>query len=129
MPKYGKAAVRALAIYRGGVASPRDAWNDAVEKIFLGSKSSQEKGCPRDAFLGLCEEGLVCDVPHGKYTRSKDNKRYAVDAVNILRNGPCLAKDITTLWNKVLGGQIKAHNGQMDVVVALWQNGDITPPL
>lgn len=34
-------------------------YEKAVEEVFPNSKSSQEKSCPKNAFLGLCEEGLV----------------------------------------------------------------------
>jgi hypothetical protein len=49
--------------------------------------SAQKKGCPRGAFLGLCEEGLVKGIPAGNYTTSKDNKAYAVRAAELLITG------------------------------------------
>jgi len=39
------------------------------------------KGCPRGAFLELCEAGMIKGIASGKYTRSKRNKEYAIDAV------------------------------------------------
>jgi hypothetical protein len=51
-----------------------------MEKLYPTSPTSRKKDCPRGAFLGLCEEGLVKGIPAGKYTASKDNKAYAVRA-------------------------------------------------
>lgn len=73
--------------------------------------------------MGLCEEGLVVDVPAGTYTGSRDNKGYALRAVQLLREDATLATGApTALWDKVVNGQDKAHNSQMDVVLALWQS-------
>ena len=92
----------------------------AVKEVFPKSKSCQEKGCPRGAYLGLCEEGLVRDVPLGDHTRSKKNKAYAISAATILRKQPHIAQDTDALWNMALGGLRKVPKGQMEVVLALW---------
>lgn len=123
MSKYGDAAVNAVTVYGNLTAAPREAWKRATAEIFGLGSSSQEKGCPRDAFLGLCEEGLVVGIPKGPYTRSEKNKRYAVDAVAMLRKDDKLAGDLDALWRAVLDGEDKQHNSQMDVVVALWKRG------
>ena len=126
MSKFGNVAVKATEIYRTGkVKSPTCAWKETVKDVFSSSKSSQEKSCPRGAYLGLCEEGYVRGVPAGDYTRSKSNKDHAISALNILRKSPHLASDTTKLWRKVLNGDSKTHNEQMHVVVALWQSGYI----
>ena len=125
MGKYGETAVEAVNLLNSGRAkSPRDAWDKAAAKIFSESLSisSQGKGCPRDAFLGLCEEGLVKGVAPGNYTSSEKNKEYAVKAVQILKNNPTSSYSQLALWKKVSGGGI-SHNGQMDVVLSLWKNG------
>ena len=82
-----------------------------------------KRNCPRCAFLGLCGEGLVKGIPSGPYTRSKLNKRYAVDAVLLLSGRTALADDPRQLWQLVIGGAPKVENAQMDVVVALWKRG------
>jgi hypothetical protein len=122
--KYGKAAVRATQLILSGDAlSPPTAWAKAVREVFQGSASSQEKGCPRSAYLGLCESGLIRDVEPGSYTRSILNKRYAVRAVALLRAQPALAADPVGLWRRVVGGETKQPNNQIDVVIALWRAG------
>jgi len=123
MGKYGEAAVEASNLLNSGYAkSPIDAWNKATAKIFSESASGRDKGCPRDAFLGLCEEGLIRGVAPGNYTRSTKNKGYAVKAVQILKNNPTSSYSQALLWEKVSGGRIR-QNGQMDVVLSLWRNG------
>jgi hypothetical protein len=126
MNKYGKAAIEAVKlIHSQSLSNPKEAWEAASSQIFSEGTSSQKKGCPRNAFLGLCEEGLVNGVKPGKYTNSKKNKQYAIDLVNELRAQPELVNDPTSLWKFVMRGDPKVHNHQMDVVIALWVNGFI----
>jgi hypothetical protein len=121
MGKYGRAAIRAAELWRLGIAqSPQEAWDLAVVEVFP-TPSSQDKACPKGAFLGLCEAGLVDGIDAGSYTSSQDNKRYAIDAVGKLRTTPSLANDAGELWRKVAGE--KRPNSQMDVVIALWNAG------
>lgn len=124
MGKYGNAAVVATELFRKGVASsPNQAWEMAVAKIFPASQSSREKGCPRGAYLGLCESGAVSGIPAGSYCRSKQNKGYALKALLILKNNPALSSDEKTLWQFVMEGKYKTPNHQMDVVTSIWNAG------
>jgi hypothetical protein len=126
MTKYGTVAVNAARLLTTGlVESPREAWSRAASDVFGPGTSGAQKGCPKDAFLGLCEKGLVKGVPAGRYTRSEKNKAYALDAVALLETKPGLATRPRALWAAVMGGESKAHNGQMDVVVALWNQGTL----
>ena len=123
MREYGDVAVGATELARGGL-QPSEAWEEATRTIFPHSQSLQDKGCPRGAFLGLCEDGRVAGVPAGTYTRSRDNKGYALRAVELLAAEPGLADaGPKALWERVMDGQPKAYNSQMDVVLALWQRG------
>jgi hypothetical protein len=123
MSKYGDVARKAAIKARAGV-NPIDAWKQSAMEVFPTKKASRNKGCPRCAFLGLAEDGLLKGVPSGSYTDSYDNKRYAVEAVRILRQRPELAENIAELWGRVSEGN-KKHNGQLDVVVALWRGNDV----
>jgi hypothetical protein len=126
MGKYGDAAIRATDLVRSRKHdSPTDAWQAAVEEIFPNSPSSRAKGCPRGSYLGLCEEGIVTGVRAGKYTRSNDNKAYAINALQILRLEPSLNLDKSELWRRVSAGTEKAQNGQLDVALSLWDKGYI----
>src|SRR5947209_4822927 len=111
--KYGQAAL--LAAKSSG--KPMDRWLSATATIFPKSPSSQVKGCPKGAFLGLCEDGCVQGIEPGTYTTSKDNKRYAMRGLALLQEGHP-ADNPRVLWASVMNGTKKAHNSQMDVLLA-----------
>lgn len=123
MSKYGQVAINAAGVARSG-KNPVDAWRRAAQRMFPAQKASREKGCPKCAFLGLAEDGLIKGIAKGSYTKSSDNKQYAVSAVKLIRANQSLINDKGTLWQRVSGGH-KQHNGQLDVVIDLWKNGDI----
>jgi hypothetical protein len=125
MEAFGVVAVRAAKLVRSRACdSPSAAWESAAEAVFSHSESLRDKNCPRGAFLGLCAEGLVAGVPAGDYTRSRDNRGYAVRAARLLAAEPGLAGEgPQALWDRVQGGATKAHNSQMDVVLALHRHG------
>ncbi|WP_136418594.1 hypothetical protein [Herbaspirillum sp. ST 5-3] len=118
--KFGITALRAADLASRGVA-PADAWRSAALSIFPDSLANQVKGCPKSAFLGLAEAGHIDGILPGKYTTSVDNKRYAVDALRLLQANPALADKPDELWQRVLKGDHKRHNNQMNVVIALWK--------
>jgi len=96
---------------------------DGKKKKKLGFKQSTiDKGCPCAAFLGLCSLGLIKDIKKGFYTKSLKNKSYAKDAVKFLQIDNSLSDKVLALWNKIQGAP-KTHNGQMNVVCALWKAG------
>ncbi|MFW6030937.1 MAG: DUF6979 family protein [Halanaerobiales bacterium] len=122
MRRYGKVAIRAVKLIESiRVNSPREAWNIAAEEI-LHNKFAIKKSCPKNAFLGLCEEGLVKGISAGDYTRSKKNKRYALAAIKLLRQNNKI--EPLKLWKQVIQsldiGEI-SHNYQMDVVLGLFE--------
>lgn len=97
MNKYNKYGATAL---QSAVNSnnPIESWKMATEDIFE-SKSSREKGCPKNAFLGLCEEGLVKGIQPGAYLKSKKpnlNTKYAIEAAALIKKNPRIAKN--ELW-------------------------------
>jgi hypothetical protein len=126
--RYGEAALIAANPEKNHPkASPLDRWNAATAKLYPTSPTQQNKGGPRGAFLGLCEAGLVKGIAPGSYTNSKDNKQYAVRAVELLSNGTA-ERSVNALWRQVTDGEEKSHNSQMDVVHALWKNKFINIP-
>jgi len=132
MATFGDAAIRAVEFVRDRKCpSPEDAWKRAAAELFPDSESMRKKGCPRAAFLGLCEEGLVVGVDRGTYTRSQENKADVVKAAALLARDPALAsRGSMALWDRVLAGRTKRHNSQMDVVLALYGRGllSLVPP-
>lgn len=124
MNKYGQAALKAVQLVVSQRATtPGEAWEIATIEIFGAGTSSQAKGCPKNTFLALCETGKVNGVKAGKYTKSDKNKGYAIKALELLYSEPLLQKDPNILWKKILDGTEKSHNSQMNVVLALWDNG------
>ena len=127
--RYGSVAIRAVELAQGGMG-PVEAWKKSAKEVFSSKQSaSRVKPCPKCAFLGLAEDGLIRDVPRGNYTTSYSSKWYAVEAVKLLRTSPSLEKNNTELWNRVTHNQPEARNqqGEMDVVLALWKAGLISP--
>ena len=120
MGNFGNAAIKAVELIReGSCNNPEEAWNKSLNE-HTDSENSRSKGCPREAFLGLCEEGIVVGIPAGKYTSSKKNKAYAIKAVGMLRKSERKLNQ-NDLWTEIAPGV--APDGQMDVVLSLWKRG------
>jgi hypothetical protein len=119
--RYGEAALMAARHRSSGDIDPVARWESAMEDLYPTSPAARKKGCPRGAFLGLCEEGLVKGIPAGHYTASKDDKAYAVRAAALLSEGT-RSWSRSTLWQAVSNDPEKPHNSQMDIVLALWKN-------
>lgn len=124
MYNYGKVARIAIILITKKDSSVLEAWHNAAHRVFPNSQSSRDKGCPRSAFLGLCSEGYVKGVPKGNYSRSTLNKDYAIKAVELLKVNPDLATNKNKLWSLVVGDD-KSQNGQLDVVIDLWNDDKI----
>jgi hypothetical protein len=126
MGQYGTVTVKAVALIREKKCAPRVAWYKAAKEVFPDSVSSQDKGCPRNAFLGLCGEGWIKGVPSGNYTDSIKNKEYGITAAALLEQNPSLAAKKKVLWQETMrktqNDENKKHNGQMDVVISLYNN-------
>ena len=125
MGKYGKAAICATEMIHDSGMDPREAWEESCERV-----EGNPQKCTRSVYLGLCEEGMIKNVPMGNYTDSTCNKRYAVEAVKLLRSCPSLvAESRKDLWEKVLENSCKGkrigQDGQLDVVLVLWNKGFI----
>ncbi len=122
MGQYGEAAVKAATLVQNKGVHPSEAWKEAISEISP-SLLSQKKGCPKNAFLGLCEEGEIKGIPSGCYTQSEENKAYTLNALSQLRKCPDLCANPNLLWDRVKSGEDLSHNGQMDVVISLFEGG------
>jgi len=99
-------------------------WEE-VAKEYFNSESLIKKGCPKNSYIGLCEEGIIKGVKKGKYRKTKNskNKDYALKAIKILKNNSLLENiSPLELWKKVTIDKDKkiSHNQQMNVVLELW---------
>ncbi|GAB7214058.1 DUF6979 family protein [Dickeya oryzae] len=74
----------------------KTAWLKAIRDL-----DAYDEGCPRCAYLGLCEAGMVKGIRPGNYGLSDTNKNkgYAVDAANLILSGH--EPDNKTIWQKV----------------------------
>ena len=120
--RYGEAALLAARQAPSAKINPVAQWESAMEHLYPTSPAARKRSCPRGAFLGLCEEGLVKGIPAGSYKASRDNKACAVKAVALLVEG-AQSWSTSSLWRAVTEGATEEHNHQMDVVMALWKNG------
>lgn len=128
MGKYGDTAVRATELLRQAALTPERAWVSAACEVFPDSPSSQAKGCPRGAFLGLYYSGClrgISPLTQGSVNLGA-NARYAIEAMSLLEKNPELAAGSkAALWSRVMHATssdiAKKPNAQMDVVVSLWQ--------
>lgn len=119
--RYGEAALMAVRMETYGKAiTPAERWQDAVAKLYPTTPAAQRKAGPKQAFLGLCEAGLIKGIAAGQYSPSNRNKLYALQAVQMLRAGT--HKTVSQLWGAVNEGNEISHASQMDVVLALWKN-------
>ena len=109
MGKYGEIAVKAARYISGG-SEPRPAWEKASCEVFTPGSSSQKKGCPKNAFLGL-------------YGGKGKNATYAQNALAYLKDNPNINISENELWAIIMSGNQKAHNNQMDVVLSLYKEG------
>ena len=120
--KFGYTAVKAVELIQKGISkSPKDAWEKAGYQI-LEKKVYVEKPCPKNAILGLCEEGLVKGVPRGEYTKSEKNKKYALKAFEKLQEDPLIKNDIKEFWRIVGPKPTISHNYQLNVVIQLMKH-------
>lgn len=99
-----------------------DLWKEKCKENEF-KEASIKKGCPRLAFIGLCENNLIKDIEVKNSNKDSLNKNYAVEAVKVLKNDK---RNYTSkeLWEEI-GNKDKKHNSQMNIVLALWEKGMI----
>ena len=75
MDRYAQVAINTIYNVKTTGNSPDYAWKLESERTFGKGTALAKKGCPKGTFLGLCEEGLIKDIPKGQYTKSIKNKK------------------------------------------------------
>jgi hypothetical protein len=63
--RYGEAALMAARQSSSSEVNPVARWESAMAPLYLTRPTARKKGCPRGAFPGLCEEGLIKGIPAG----------------------------------------------------------------
>ncbi|MEX9251219.1 DUF6979 family protein [Pseudenterobacter timonensis] len=119
--RYGSITLQAIELISAG-SSPVEAWLRAV--------SGKEKGCPKSAFLSLCQFGWVKNVPRGLYLSPQAlngmNKEYTIRAAQIVMADTEATHTPPQLWKRSISGLPHPpanHNQQMNVVLALKEAG------
>lgn len=110
MKQYGETAIVAYEYYNEGF-SLDDAWKKAASET-IKSESGRKKGCPKNAFKGLFDNSV-----------NGSNAKHGRDALTILRTNLHKSYTEKELWDLVKDYDNKKHNAQMDVVLALWNEG------
>ena len=125
MSKYAQAAVD-IAQRCQSAESPdlKYEWDKAMLELYPNQKPARKKSCPKNAFLGLCETGMVTGIDARSYGVSQGNlnKKYAVEAAHLILEGLTNKK---ALWETVCGGE-KTPNSQVDIVLAIHAAGLLT---
>jgi Family of unknown function (DUF6979) len=123
MSVYGDIAFRAYCLAKGGVTPP-DAWRAALGERYTDPaqlKNAMRHTCPRGAFLGLCQAGLIEGIAARRYTGSVTSSTYALAAIELLRADPSLAADKPRLEARVFGE--RTPNDEVEVVLTFWKKG------
>jgi len=130
MSKFSRVAVNVINRCRNSGLNVEDEWDNQCAIVFNSSSSSSaNKPCPRNTFLGLCDAGHIVGIPSGnRISNSNVNKRYALEAVKLLKADPTYSScTLERLWSKVLEnlklGTNKVQNQQMSIVRDLWEQG------
>jgi hypothetical protein len=126
MANYAQAVLNAMKLIEKG-ETPQAAWEKATIKLFGEGTSGQKKGCPKNAFLGLCEEGKIKGVRKGTYlvnSTLNKNKRYVLAALELLKKEQSIPEDQKAFWQRVPDTP-NSENGQLDVLFTLAKKGFI----
>ncbi len=122
MSDYGDAAVAAARDCRNGATpDPVTAWISVMRDAFPESHWGQIKSCPKSTFLGLCEDGYIEGISPGHYTRSTENKRYAIAAARELFRQKGVPDDHDVWWRTATAPKTLKPNHQLEVIVALFK--------
>lgn len=128
MTIFEKAAIKAVELLNNKENNPKEAWVKALSQ-FTNSYGTRTKPCPMHAFVDLYYHNklkLIHDIPHLRNFASQ-NGEYALKAVELIKNQPQLASNKRQLWYETLialhCNTGTAHNGQMDIVIALFNAG------
>ena len=124
MKKYEQVTLLAMDHIKNNNETPEIAWKNASIEVFGKGTSSQKKSCPKNSFLGICEEGLIKEIPKGNYSNIENNKnkKYVLEALELISNDKTLLDNKMNLWLKI---NSKKYNQQLDVLFTLINEGYI----
>jgi hypothetical protein len=100
-------------------------WQEALIDL----NKNYSKGCPQNSFASLILNNHV--VFEGKKSLLNDTNtkeyKYCLCAIDILKSSNDIRFSSTNLWRMVINSLklSRSHQGEMDVVLALWESGRI----
>ena len=118
MSKYAQAAVDIVKRCQNAQSPDlKSEWDKSMMEMYPNQEPARTKSCPRNAFLGLCESGMVAGISKESYGVSEGNrnKRYAVKAAHLVLDGQT---DKKAIWESVRE-KAKTPNSQVDIVLAI----------
>ena len=118
-PQYAVVAKEAYLLIVQEGKTFEDAWDISAQKNTT-KDSIRYKGCPKHAFLGLCESGNLTNIPATK-TSDNINYRYAKYALTECHKYPALST--SQIWEKLkqhFPNGSSRHNCQLHVVKGVW---------
>ena len=125
MTIWANAAVYAVNIIKDQNLSPEEAWFKAIS-TYTKSYETRIKQCPKHVLVDLYYHNkLKLDRPiHHVRQDLTINGRYALKAIELLIKDRSLANNKNELWTRTML-ELKEHpnktkNGQMDIVIALY---------
>ena len=124
MTIFEKAAICAVKIINDKNLSPEEAWFEAISE-YTNSYETRIKKCPKHAFVDLYYHNkLKLDRPIHIRQGLTLNGRYALKAIELLIKDSSLANSKNELWTRTMqelnDNPYKGQNGQMDIVIALY---------
>ncbi len=123
MGMYGRAAITAAGMLKQGSPSNQEAaWDRSIARETKSSES-RRKSCPRGAFLELCSAGVIEGCQAQRSLSLGANGEYAIRILKAIRADEELVSDRERLWSTAVRRAKKRENGQVDVVVSLWNEG------
>ncbi len=123
--KYGEVAVATVLARQSNRSDIRDEWCKQAVYVFEGRSASQKKGCPRSAFLALCEAGFIKGINKGDYGAPKESKNgcYAKAAAGALLVDSSLSKkELWEIGRASVDNPATDENSQIEIVIALYQH-------
>ena len=134
MTKIGRVAVRAQILASGGL-HPVEAWIGSLDEFYVGAQllNQLQHTCPKWAFAGLCDRGVVRGVSAGSCGEAvgKRSAQFALDALEMARRDSALVTDKRELKHRVFGrpgsDDYRRPNGEVEVLLGLWEAGSLRP--
>ncbi|MDN0094566.1 DUF6979 family protein [Yersinia rohdei] len=123
--KYGEIAVATALVCQRNRSDIRDEWGKQAMYAFEGQPTSQKKGCPKSAFLALCEAGFIKGISKGNYGTPKESKNgyYAKAAAGALLVDSSLSKkELWEISRASVDNPATNESNQIEIVIALYQH-------